>query len=719
MDMVYSRAFFSIGLFQTGFKDQDDLDAFCTLGQGDFRGDGFLLRPGRCKPPLATFVDEQAFVDMLHRLSNERWLSRSWIFQESFASAGEMVILMPKPEAQLLSTYGRNILCNDLSTTEVAIKFDLLDQVLKKAVTYFNDDLNKDVLHFYGLDCSKRGFAHLRELELLRREAMNSIIRRGDEEVKKPENWSAKLALLGRLYPEVLTTTTLPRISYGIPVHFRPCNAAVALSFLVDRHNSVPADRLAIVANLCDYHVRLDVMKVHRSSLPMSACIFMLAFMNGDFSLVCPDSYKEKIRSRLINTDPTTDKSFSWLRVSVTDLKHLSQKAFSPDNHSRGRDDPSIYSLTGTGLSLPGCLWEIDKRIDFGDLQRQYRPGWKKLQARRAKKSPVSSDKLEEEYRLAITHILFEILLQLKSVGEVNTANAIWQSTFDSRWRVKPGQEAIEDVTEWPQKLQVHNRAGMFRIEADESGDYYCSWLIDRVMTDGYLWVGSLVNGSFETALEGFESKPSTSPRRTQLEQLIETLTQTLQAGYARQSSKKSHWRRMEHTGAQGVLQGKKQEKAWDAEKRISHGMWQYLEANMRSALDDFIVHTDGIDLDAETSLTTEGILTFCWAKFFATTTDDHNYFGEQRAVFDIDGDLDGNVKVFSPFRRTLELLPTPATRAMSNSWVVEPVDLPRAHHGQATAQVHDAHLRMLRTGKMVRGMWPLQDIPGTQYRLI
>ncbi|TKA65246.1 hypothetical protein B0A49_07965, partial [Cryomyces minteri] len=36
------------------------------------------------------------------------------------------------------------------------------------------------------------------------------------------------------------------------------CNAAEALHFLGKRHNSIIADRLAILANLCDYKTRLN-----------------------------------------------------------------------------------------------------------------------------------------------------------------------------------------------------------------------------------------------------------------------------------------------------------------------------------------------------------------------------------------------------------------------------------------------------------------------------
>ena len=51
------------------------------------------------------------------------------------------------------------------------------------------------------------------------------------------------------------------------------------------------ADKLAILANLCDYTLRLDTVELEKSQKPLSVCIFALAIANGDLSLLSPDSY--------------------------------------------------------------------------------------------------------------------------------------------------------------------------------------------------------------------------------------------------------------------------------------------------------------------------------------------------------------------------------------------------------------------------------------------
>lgn len=61
--------------------------------------------------------------------------------------------------------------------------------------------------------------------------------------------------------------------------------------FLKHRDNDRVADKLAILANLCDYTLRLDTVELEKSQKPLSVCIFALAIANGDVSLLSPDSY--------------------------------------------------------------------------------------------------------------------------------------------------------------------------------------------------------------------------------------------------------------------------------------------------------------------------------------------------------------------------------------------------------------------------------------------
>ena len=70
------------------------------------------------------------------------------------------------------------------------------------------------------------------------------------------------------------------------------CNASEALQLLGDRQDSRFGDRLAILANLCNYATRLNTHKLGQSEKSMgrensfSLCFLVLALVNGDMSLV-------------------------------------------------------------------------------------------------------------------------------------------------------------------------------------------------------------------------------------------------------------------------------------------------------------------------------------------------------------------------------------------------------------------------------------------------
>ena len=64
------------------------------------------------------------------------------------------------------------------------------------------------------------------------------------------------------------------------------CNAAQALTFLSNRFNSFFPDRLAILANLCDYEYRINTEALELPNSSFSICCLKLAIVNGDMSLL-------------------------------------------------------------------------------------------------------------------------------------------------------------------------------------------------------------------------------------------------------------------------------------------------------------------------------------------------------------------------------------------------------------------------------------------------
>ena len=181
----------------------------------------------------------------------DRWNTRAWVLQEAVASAGNMIILFPR--AKEMAFKGWSLICQDLSLTEIGINLNILHNCINRCLGFFNP------------------------------EPGNSI------PVKLPQ-WAETLERLSSFLPEPHPSHMVDYLIVGSKKR-RTCNAAVAWSFLKHRDNDRVADKLAILANLCDYTLRLNTVELDKSQKPLSVCIFALAVANGDLSLLSPDSY--------------------------------------------------------------------------------------------------------------------------------------------------------------------------------------------------------------------------------------------------------------------------------------------------------------------------------------------------------------------------------------------------------------------------------------------
>ena len=72
----------------------------------------------------------------------------------------------------------------------------------------------------------------------------------------------------------------------------RTCNAAVALTYLRLRDLYSISDKLAIVANMCGYALRLNTAKLGETQDSLGVCMIALSLCNGDFSLITPEVYR-------------------------------------------------------------------------------------------------------------------------------------------------------------------------------------------------------------------------------------------------------------------------------------------------------------------------------------------------------------------------------------------------------------------------------------------
>ena len=249
MDYVYVNAQMSIGLFRATLE-QRHLDALLLFFEVDIGS--HMRRRGPHPLKKCRYLHIDTLAEALSLVAMDRWNTRAWIFQEAFASAGKMILLFPR--ANEVAVKGGNLICQDLSFTEIAIGLDILQKCMKQSAGFFTP---------------KPG---------------NSL------PVKLPE-WAETLKRLDWFQPEPQGYHFGDFWINGSKTR-RTCTAAVAWSFLKHRENDRVADKLAIFANLCDYSLRLDTVELEKSQNVLSVCVLALAIANGDFSLLSLDCYQ-------------------------------------------------------------------------------------------------------------------------------------------------------------------------------------------------------------------------------------------------------------------------------------------------------------------------------------------------------------------------------------------------------------------------------------------
>lgn len=269
MDHVYLRAQTSIGLFHAQLQ-QRHLDCLLVLYEYRF-GTAIRKRRGRRVFQGCRTIHQKTVWDAMSMIANDRWNTRAWILQEAFVSSGNMVLLFPKANVKV---NGWLLVCHELSQSDLAIRLDVIQQCLGICMTYLQPALRGALTQKVSAKNSKsqdpptgHSRSHFGDLEHTR-----MTIKRVQLFHPPAPDHSRGLIL----------NSTRPR---------RVCNAAVAMNYMQLRDLFRAADKLAIVANLCGYIVRLDTTELAKTQQSLACCILTLALANSDFSLLIPQIY--------------------------------------------------------------------------------------------------------------------------------------------------------------------------------------------------------------------------------------------------------------------------------------------------------------------------------------------------------------------------------------------------------------------------------------------
>lgn len=256
MDYVYVNAQISIGLFQVTLEQRHLDPLFLFFESLKQRIGSEMRRRGPSPLRKCRFLKLESLLESLAEALNmvamDRWNTRAWILQEAFASAGKMVLLLPRAKGIVIK--GWSLVCHDLSLTEIGIRLANLQRCVMESAACL-------------------------------------MPKPGSTFTVKPPKWAETLERLAWYHPK---PSGYHRFDFWLNSNKpRPsCNAAVALSFLKHRDNDRVADRLAILANLCDYSLRLNTWELEKSQSRLSVCVLALTIANGDFSLLSPESYR-------------------------------------------------------------------------------------------------------------------------------------------------------------------------------------------------------------------------------------------------------------------------------------------------------------------------------------------------------------------------------------------------------------------------------------------
>lgn len=387
MDMVYQESSHPIVVLEFAFQSQSELDVFTSICDGEF---------SEFSPNEIELLN-----DVLNDLSDDEWFERAWTLQESVSAGVSMTLLLGCQGLEKSPHFGPTpgefeIAIWDFQNAMVNIR-NLIEEGLAAAVwgdettTAISVSNCADVLWNY----------------------MPTIV------------------------PDFIPGTTNRNAS-----HRQNCNAAQALTFLDDRFNSVFPDRLAILANLCNYEHRIPTQVLDLPHASFSICALTMSILNGDMSLL--GGYQEEDqplledRKSVWSIDVATDGRANGL-MFFTDESDAESNAYGfswgpkPSaclkNISYLEEDGKLFrlkpaTLTMQGLKVSGILWDVNATVQLPETHKAFAGKWQEELAFQEGDRDVYDG--EARQKPLLRDFLWSLLNELVQSGCEEQAKTIW-----------------------------------------------------------------------------------------------------------------------------------------------------------------------------------------------------------------------------------------------------------------------------------------------------
>ena len=451
MDLVYQRSWCCMGLLNVRITEQKHIDALNTMFEGEGIDDNQLY----------------ALAEALELILSDPWFTRAWILQESLTGAAQMMLQL-KCDPHLEK--------GDILESMFGLSNEYLEIELTQLHTYLSTWLPNTVDGLVADSSSGH-------------EISNRLYRvMGD--------W---FGMVPPIFP--LDHQHEPNLRLA-------CNAAAAVSYLNRRKNTIVADRIAIMANLCGYDIRLNPTELDRLGFNFSLCAFVLSIINGDMSML--QGYVHPMSNVSGKTEASKPQShfkenkpvgFTWCLPKSATLDSLRYHETDLAD-SRFQLRPGI--LTASGWLLDGWVWYFDHKIDLVPLRTRLAVKWDLADLQKSPAQTLSA-------RPFLVDMIIQLLCFLRETGYTGIFTLLWdllrlrptkrelqndpaagpysEASFDEIVDAKTGQ-----ITR-PNPLILHRRpvqhqTDPFQALDDQRKDVRL--IFEAILVNGFLLVGRL-----------------------------------------------------------------------------------------------------------------------------------------------------------------------------------------------------------------------------------
>ena len=422
--------------------------------------------------------------------------------------------------------------------------------------------------------------------------------------------------------------------------------------------------------------------------------------------------FEVNIRRLGVPSEVKSDSDFNWVHLHTENLHLVDSTTLLPSSNMTISEDARMYRLSSRGLSVFATLWEVVDFVDLEPIRQKYAGDWKLV------KQPGTSN---QDRRQATTDIFFEVIMLLKSRGMIQAADAVLNSVSDPLWRSQDrhtGSDVVESVLQIP-SVPATESQNMFVFSWVIGGMPHQSWLIDRIMNKGGIWLAKPVDCyglPFGADVDAVSTSKHNSP--STVSRALDLYSNMVLHGAGEEGASMHTWMHHIFEASAHLADETHCGRLFQVSlftkliaKWLGDSMNPSEPTDNRASVDRIATANASGETSKLDSMLSSIIPLAQWSRLL-TGQVDRSEFLDRRAIFDIEGsDMTGSF-VLTPFQAQLESVPRPRARNLSVSWTVRSVE------NDEISGTKDSEKKFRVTG-MVRGMWKYTFLNSGRFTLV